>query len=734
LQTEKQSEESDSWISVDVCATMLAALDTRSYQQSLVRDANRVVERILEPLAFPWTHKVIPVARNLPCDIDELIDLITLDDGLYSPFENGGFGFGRFDTGQFRSCESSVILPNSSSAFRSATRRSNDPGVIEFTTISLPPHQFERFWLDEPVEVECPNTRFNGVGTELRCFETIQAIKKRKVEQARSSIRTTKISVRINSSSSRSLILNETQTTRKGGAFPPHLLEATLPQEVQIGRKLSGSHAKSVADSLGSYDVRHSLGLTNQSGKNSSRIAVGRTRIMWTEKSPSDQPQRVFFSSLLTGDRLEGGIQKRPRDIRLCIIIDGKAFSGRQKQRNTLQNEAQGLVKGINPLQGTLDCDQYIQNLLASDCEAKISAENYPPTLDCVPDSCGCIHVVCTSPGRISKNSVTPLLRNAAGKVNPSCTVCWGSTSMGLEVKECSDCGIFVHVQCCLDPGNISTTLVDGIRIAEWKCSLCCLLGNDQNQTTNPDNLFDGSIGVKKSRRKSRLPDKLKDSLVETTQSQRRQNTPVEKLEKPTSYKECAICRLSGGAMSRVSKNGTDVWVHEVCRLWTAGLKLTANSDGQINMGKGHCSACGQGGDESLDLPIGVSNHSRKLPGLVKCAVVGCHVAVHPMCAMVSSLATTSMIESNDEGWAKTLDGIDSLKMRDVQLSKSFTLTCVTVEGTTPALGKYPGVNRKQTLPIIFCGIHNPKRERSFYGLPPGGKYLDHSTLRIPRI
>jgi hypothetical protein len=713
---------------------MLAALDTRSYHRSMVRDANRVVERILEPLSLPWTHKILPVARNLPCDIDELIDLMTLDDGLYAPFENGNFGFGRFDTGQFRTCESSIILANSSNTFRAATRRSNDPGIIEFTTISLPPLPFESFWFDEPFRAPCTNTNmFPELETELRCFELMQANKKRKVEQARSCIRTTKISVRINSSSSRSSILKETLATKHGDSLPSHLLEATLPQEVQLGRRSGHSHAKSMADKLGSYDIRHGLGLTHQSGKNSNRIAVGRTRKMWTEKITSDQPQRVFFTSLLTGERLEGGSQKRPRDVRICINIDGKVFNGRQKQRSTAQTEPQGLDHVLTPLQGALDCDQFVHNLFSSDCEPRNAIDHYPPKLECVPDSCGCIHVVCTYPGTISKSSINPLLRNAAGKVKPCCTVCWGSTSMGLEVNECSECGIPVHIQCCLDPGHFTTTSVDGASITEWKCSTCSRQMNHQTQTCGSSKSFSSGFGVKKSRRKSRLPYKLKDSLVETIQSHRVECAPTEKKENPTPDVECAICFLTGGAMSRVSRHGAVVWVHEVCRLWTTGLAVSSSSNGKIDLVKGPCAACGKVGGISLNSPSKKGKHCRIMPGIVTCAAVGCHVAVHPMCALVSSLASTSRSESNNEDGDKELD-VNSLKKRDAELCKSFTLTFVTVQGSTHARGKYPGVTRTQTLPIIFCGIHNPKREHSFYGLPPGGKHLNQNTIRIPRI
>ena len=66
---------------------------------------------------------------------------------------------------------------------------------------------------------------------------------------------------------------------------------------------------------------------------------------------------------------------------------------------------------------------------------------------------------------------------------------------------------------------------------------------------------------------------------------------------------------------------------------------------------------------------------------VVKCVAANYHVFVHPMCVLVSSLA-----------W------------------------------------------RTSTLPILFCGIYNPARERSFYGLYPGGKHIDTETLRLKPV
>ena len=52
---------------------------------------------------------------------------------------------------------------------------------------------------------------------------------------------------------------------------------------------------------------------------------------MWTEKSPSIN--RNFVTSLITGQRLEGGSQKRPREVLVRIKVDGH-FVGRKVSKN----------------------------------------------------------------------------------------------------------------------------------------------------------------------------------------------------------------------------------------------------------------------------------------------------------------------------------------------------------------------------------------------------------------
>lgn len=82
-----QVEDAKPSIWINTGASILASLDTRAYQQSLVQDANTLVQKVLLPMSLPWMHKIPLVARNIPCDIDEMIAVLTLDDGRFVPFD-----------------------------------------------------------------------------------------------------------------------------------------------------------------------------------------------------------------------------------------------------------------------------------------------------------------------------------------------------------------------------------------------------------------------------------------------------------------------------------------------------------------------------------------------------------------------------------------------------------------------------------------------------------------------
>jgi PHD-zinc-finger like domain len=754
---EQDHNDGPKYSSINAYATMLSRLDTRGYARALMRDADGLVQNILQPMSLPWTHKrAPPVARNIPCDIDDMIEVLTVDEGYFSPFDShkgGNFGFGQYENGRFRTLKGASCLANSSDLVPSATRRSIDPGIIEMSSVELPIYSLQGpTTRQEVIELSSTYSFGNNVKTEnvtngqsqdieddgeigLRCFQISQALKKRRVEQARTGVRRLEVSVRINSCSSRSTILDGRPTSNNDddspSLLPRHLLEATLPLEVQNGRSLSKSKAQIVAKDLGTYDLLYGVGENDGSGQSGNRTRAGRTRLMWTQKNFPTQPKgATTFSSILTGEKLDSGRHKRPRDVLVQLIVDGRIFSGPPKTTESTKDAA----KSSPAFQATLDCEQYTRDLMASNPIGMIL-----PVVECIPDSCGTIHVICTTPGRMPRMDVDSALSGTARDSQGvrHCTICLQSSVAGLAstvVEECAICGLVAHIACCLDKGTTRALTGEGTTTMsatddndhpshEWICAHCC--HTETTRGADPES----TLQKRSSKRSPKPTNKLLES--EWKPSSFSLNQP--------SKQHCAVCSHFGGAMSEVCVRGHRVWAHEVCRIWTNGSIFDNDDDenhGMTTTGIGavphrqNCILCNKADDRKIGCCT------------VKCAAENCHVHVHPMCALLSSLSSDDFDASNDDGTIndESTRAAETAKQNDIILCTQYTLSFAEVgrevgRKWSVSIGdvdhrQQSNQHTTEILPVFFCDIHNPRREPSFYGLPPGG--LPAETLRVP--
>jgi len=707
----------------------------------------------------------------MPFDLDDMAEILMADDGSYTPHENGPFGFGRFDIGQLRRGPLNTRLATSSDSLCAASRRSNDPGVLEVSSVILP---LPYFRVTDPIVQQDSNSIIacqKQIGSEprpcdvtppgevsLQCYEFFSANKRRKIAAIRSCTKHRWVSVKVNGSSSRSTIFSDLQmdnNSRYG-----RLLEATLPAEVQSGRIMTAAKALKIAQNLGSYDSRHGLSTLSSTGKSANRLSCGRTRLIWTEKSPSDQPQKVFFSSLLTGVRLEGAGQKRPRDIKLAIRVGGEIFGSHSSSEETAVHKAlffenfpvatrsKLLIDAVDHpnAQCMMDDEQFVNNVLndasrsGSDRgKARGRSVSLQPVLHCLPDSNGLIGVVCTFPGKISISSVHECF-NRAAKEPPLrlCTVCWApDVDQDNLVKVCSDCGVLVHLSCCYDKGETrtSTSIVDNEEERTWRCSVCCHQSQSESNLGSKGPSIPGIEQAKKSKRKSRLPQWLQDSHIDESLATGRLGSGVGDLKSPKI--KCALCPYQGGAMSCIPIGSDHVWMHEVCRTWLKGRIRTMPSPFAETECR-ECALCGQGKRQysekasADDFLSGISEY------LVKCAASRCQVYFHPMCGLLSSKlyglsnkpkTAKSEVQTNDAD-----SRAESPQDADKRLCSCFTLTALKCEVTTCSNGKDPGTRQVVELPIVFCGIHNPKREASFRGLYPAGRYVNSEVMRVPAV
>ena len=775
IQTPSNDQTNDEMPSVEGCASFLAMMDERAYSRMLLCSANQLSREILEPLSLPWMHKGNPVTRNMPFDLDDMAEILMADDGSYAPYENGPLGFGRFDVGQFRRGPLNTRLATSSDSWCSASRRSDDPGVLEVSSVTLPPFYTRtaparKMDMDHSdsctIDVMDGNHEYDRQAAlprgelSLRCFEYSSTRKRRKIATIRTSTKRYFISVKVNSSSSRSTIFNDLHAD--GASF---LLDATLPAEVHNGRILSTAKALRIAENLGTYDWRHGLSNASNKGKSSSRLSCGRTRLIWTEKSPSDQPQKVFFSSLLTGARIDGAHQKRPRDIKLAIRLNGELYC-----RNSLSIELPTkeerffeIFPQSSPSAYLRDAyshpnafcmmedEEFIKNTL-SDAPKALSERNksrgkslqVQPMLDSLTDANGLIGVVCSSVGKIAISSIHECFNRVAKEQSLRlCTVCWApDIDQDNAVKECSECGVLVHPMCCYEKGETFPFIsaIDADEELIWRCAVCCYKSYNQLEIGSKDALGAGPEQAKKSKRKSRLPQWLQDSHIEDASAVGRSGLTMGEIK--SHGMKCALCPYEGGAMSHIRLENESVWMHEVCRTWLKRGRRNLSTSSSADSGTvlHECALCGQGEKRDNLTAADETIASTSEYYVLKCAASRCQVYFHPMCGLLSS----KLVELSNEFRAGRSDvqtnppastsSAESSTERDRKLCSCFTLTALDCEVTTGSMGNDPGTTQVVQIPIALCGIHNPRRESSYRGLCPAARNVNADVIRIPAI
>ena len=715
----------------------------------------------------------MPAARNIPFDIDEMPAILAQEDKSHNPFDNGPMGFGRFESGEPQEGPLSSSLVDPRDIICSAARRSDDPGVIEWRSLAKPPSpclyqgrnneslrllgtkRHDQFTEDLVAfgDTENADSLIRGE-VSLRCFEEVQRRKRRKLCQSMQCTRRRLISVKVGSSSTRASVLPEFPETDNGPRKSSRsILAATLPTHIQTGKILSAAKSKTLDQELGSYSA-------SSSGKNSSRAPVGRTRLVWTEKRQSEQPQRSYFASFLTGEKLDSGSQKRPRDVRVSVTLHGKPLQPADELHKPStpslslmrgdrcvanRNATHGMPgKHNRKLQCTLDPDALVNNLLLDaakdhDVNGKSfeSVAVVAPRIDCLPDSNGFIGVVCSVPGRFTQtSSVSMFLNDGARKPKLKCSICWSSGKAGSIIEECCTCGVTVHLGCCYDTGNrVKLKPAKGgseDSKSKWQCAVC-----NTARIMGAGTDYWGGVDGGKSRKPSQLPERIRKILSASVVSRTSGTSPH---DGSRGFK-CELCPHSGGAMSPFDLDGETVWIHEVCRIWCMGFGTTEHdiqrdADFGVQYEK-TCALCGTFVESSTRIKSNLGGTEASSAGLAKCVAARCQVHFHPMCARLASLLS-KVDHKVREGNQKTAtqghveDEMTLARKIDVHLCTQYTLTaakCVAVEG---AKGRDPGMECFSSVPVAFCGIHNPKRDPSFFGMYPGGQHLDGSIMRVP--
>lgn len=214
-------------------------------------------------------------------------------------------------------------------------------------------------------------------------------------------------------------------------------------------------------------------------------------------------------------------------------------------------------------------------------------------------------------------------------------------------------------------------------------------------------------------------------------------------------------------------------WAHEICRIWCTRQKEDLDPkphperEGELNTSDklsymhslaSMCAICGIGDLQSKDSykdvnsylsssitdvstvkpQLGVNNF---VPGLTRCAARGCSVTFHALCAILTTKlrlghldtfqADSSINVGNNEDILEKAEV--NIKYEDFELCQQYTLDIVQLTRIEGICGNLSGVENKYFVPIAFCGIHNPKRHKSFYGCPPAGENFSF-FMKIPHM
>ena len=413
---------------IDLCADHLASMDTRGRRRALLLDANAVLDRVLFPMCFPWSHRVDPPIQNLPRDIDELHEICSTEDNQY---------------------DSNHAL-QSSTAFREMeprSSRSQDVGIVEVVR-SSELEKAKNLHAAVAKKRQYPSDGSEAIRGELtlRIHEEVVNRKRPKIYGIDQGIKTALLSVRCGGSSSRSTLFDDVPSGMSALVLP-----ALLLREVSEGRHVNYPNAKLISDRLGSYDCRHGLTpldeKTPRKSERPPRAFAGRTRLIWTKKDPSQSEsklQRSAYVSMITGEKIENGAQRRPRLVKVVVRLNGKLVSVDDKvaarHESSLQDaltsdtssdaevayssrmirdaidRCLSMVKAKDTQSGndltrnaqcSLDLDRFHENVATTIGESYGQDNAWqPPRLDCVAGEEGDTIVVCTSPGRFDTQTI----------------------------------------------------------------------------------------------------------------------------------------------------------------------------------------------------------------------------------------------------------------------------------------------------------------------------------------
>eukprot|EP00977_Amphora_coffeiformis_P002325 scaffold437_cov159-Amphora_coffeaeformis.AAC.4 len=660
---------------VDVAADQLARIDDRSYRRDQTKDAESVLSELVLPMSFPWTHRVIP-HQVTSRDIDDLEGIVTCQEEVPGQDRLGAL----LET-------TTWTLPQHQTV--AARRSSQDPGIINFFRFRTP--QFMDLSTEQS-SVGLPGAKSDeeGIYGDSGFLDEINHRKRRRIDIMESNAERFTVSIRFGGSSSRSSL-----RPTDASLGEPLMLLAKLPNEVAGGRKLDASLAAKEAYSLGSYDHRHGLPRLDCT----KRVRAGRTRTIWSSKLIASQ--RPGHRSLLTGCVLENGQHRRPSDVKVFLRFNGCLVTlekGQMKRAGQEEdNEWAGSGYGDHIVDKALATaeEHEMPDTSRENLQCSLAIDKYLESFE--KQTSTSLQFV----RRLNEPYSVRVVKKDSMWVNIRPPRLWSHPCEdGVFEVICSEPGELKGIQYTQDPGRgvpsknypwATAILLDSVAKQH---QACCICWSDSGDESDKDLMICSQCQVQ-VHPKCYLGRSVLDagwccdSCVDYQQRAHLLPASLTPLNVRWARK-CGLCDQFGSAVVLHKPIG---WVHVYCRVW---LQAEAFEHGV-------CIICSK-----------TSQH------LVRCGATACSLKFHPMCAVVASHAAAAGRASDPPHIARPIEYEED---RDIFLCTQYCQETVRLSFGTK--------NMKRSIPVAYCGLHNPGRAADRFGLLPGALHVK-DAVRLP--
>jgi hypothetical protein len=359
----------------------------------------------------------------------------------------------------------------------------------------------------------------------------------------------------------------------------------------------------------------------------------------------------------------------------------------------------------VDPRLGTVkpECTEFIHGgvKFQHHCNLKFSLEAIPPRLDCLPTEDGLIHVSCTLPGKIvlrHEIDYDTTCNQLAPFTEPLLTLSLLLNVFSNEVDRCPGCWNY--------------------RAGDLMCSNC------DYESSLP--LIDGNVWIDTTGSFWRKLDAKPPEWIYATVDETKQPYKNTKW-----YMDDSCCHLCGKGtttgsttVSLCAAEGCNVRFHPVCAIIASALSEATFRHGDCDTSRG----------SNISSYQHFSNHQRYGNDDAYLCTQYSHSLVET--SFTTTHTTQSNVDNHHKKKPKSCD-TEAHGGRDIHPMKRNGSSGTAPHSTTTAVAATAAAanatfGAAETIPLMYCPYHNPKRCRDYYGWYPLGCHFNHETIRIP--